>query len=81
MKKRDLERAIRERLEREGKAGAEQEESHHGFGFGSLFSPERRDSYAESNASSERQVSPGKWFSPRPSINMDDEDPEQGKGK
>jgi len=71
----------RERLEREGKAGAKQEESHHGFGFGSLFSRDGRDSYAESNASSERQVSPGKWFSPRQSINMDDEDPEHGKGK
>ena len=69
----------RERLEREGKAGAKEEGSHHGFS--SLFSRDRRDSYAESNASSERQVSPGKWFSPRPSINMDDEDPELGKGK
>ena len=71
----------RERLEQEGKAGAKEEGSHHGFGFSSLFSRDRRDSYAESNASSERQVSPGKWFSPRPSINMDDEDPEVGKGK
>ena len=72
----------RERLEQEGKAGAKREESHHGFGFSSLFSRDRRDSYdAESNASSERQVSPGKWFSPRQSINMDDEDPEHGKGK
>ena len=71
----------RERLEREGKAGAKEEGSHHGFGFSSLFSRDRRDSYAESNVSSERQVSPGKWFSPRPSINMDDEDPELGKGK
>ena len=69
----------RERLEREGKAGAKEEGSHHGFS--SLFSRDRRDSYAESNVSSERQVSPGKWFSPRPSINMDDEDPELGKGK
>jgi len=69
----------RERLEREGKAGAKEEGSHHGFS--SMFSRDRRDSYAESNVSSERQVSPGKWFSPRPSINMDDEDPELGKGK
>ena len=67
------ERAEKERKDKEGGGGL--------GGFSSLFGRDRRDSYAESNASSERQVSPGTWFSPRPSINMDDDDVESGKGK
>jgi hypothetical protein len=69
----ERERAEKERKDKEGGGGL--------GGFSSLFGRDRRDSYAESNASSERQVSPGTWFSPRPSINMDDDDVESGKGK
>ena len=64
----------RERLEREGKAGAKEEGSHHGFSSGSSSGGIRTRS--RTSRAGRSALGSG---SPRPGINMDDEDPEVGK--